>query len=412
MDSVSTESSVRFISTLLLFLGVTMIMPADSTAGDGNANAYASWENGPPSSADYFPIAVWLQSPSNAARYQEAGINLYVGLWKGPTEEQLDALRHAEMPVICSQNAVGLAHSSDPIIIGWMHGDEPDNAQSIVDPETGKRSYGGPVPPPRIVEDYQRLKQKEPTRPVLLNLGQGVANDEWRGRGSGAHISDYLTYVQGADVVSFDVYPVVGIRKPDGENYLWYVAKGVSRLAEWTQGNKILWNCIECTHISNPDKKATPHQVRAEAWMSLIHGSTGLIWFVHQFQPQFREAALLDDPEMLAAVTQINHQIHELAPVLNSPTVEGAASVSTSNPDVPVAIMVKRHAGATYLFSVGMRNGPTTAAFGLTDIPDATSVQVLGENRQLRLQDGQFIDSFAPYDVHLYRIGATPAGTE
>src|ERR1044071_3172543 len=35
--------------------------------------------------SDRFPIAVWLQSPSNAARYQAAGVNLYVGLWKGPT---------------------------------------------------------------------------------------------------------------------------------------------------------------------------------------------------------------------------------------------------------------------------------------------------------------------------------------
>jgi hypothetical protein len=34
--------------------------------------------------------------------------------------------------------------------------------------------------------------------------------------------------------------------------------------------------------------------------MSLIRGSRGLIYFVHQFKPTFREAALLDDPEMLA----------------------------------------------------------------------------------------------------------------
>ncbi len=33
-----------------------------------------------------FPIAVWLQSPSRAAEYKAIGINLYVGLWRGPTE--------------------------------------------------------------------------------------------------------------------------------------------------------------------------------------------------------------------------------------------------------------------------------------------------------------------------------------
>src|SRR4051812_37722183 len=68
----------------------------------------------------FFPLAVWLQNPSNAARYKAAGINLYVGLWRGPTEEQLAQLREQGMYVICSQNVAGLAHKDDPTIVGWM----------------------------------------------------------------------------------------------------------------------------------------------------------------------------------------------------------------------------------------------------------------------------------------------------
>jgi len=79
------------------------------------------------------PIAVWLQDPNQAGRYKEAGFNLYVALWNGPTEAQLKNLTAAGMPVICEQNRLALAHKDDPIIIGWMHGDEPDNAQEIVD---------------------------------------------------------------------------------------------------------------------------------------------------------------------------------------------------------------------------------------------------------------------------------------
>src|SRR5713101_6336670 len=85
--------------------------------------------------------------PSNARRFQAAGINLYVGLWKGPTEEQLAALKAAGMPVICEQNAVGLKHNEDRTIVGWMHGDEPDNAQELPD----KKGYGPPIPPQKIV---------------------------------------------------------------------------------------------------------------------------------------------------------------------------------------------------------------------------------------------------------------------
>lgn len=390
------------LSIITWTLGFSFVLLA-GVQPEIEGNAYTRWKNGPPSDPSYFPIAVWLQQPKNARKYKAAGINLYVGLWRGPTEEQLAELTEAGMPVICSQSKVGLANRDNPIIVGWMHGDEPDNAQSIIDPVTKERSYGGPVPPPEIVEDYEKYRAAEPTRPIMLNLGQGVANDEWRGRGSGAHIDDYLTYVKGCDIVSFDVYPVVGIRKPDGENYLWYVPKGVSRLAKWTGGDKIIWNCIECTHINNEKAKATPHQVKAEVWMSLIHGSMGLIYFVHEWKPKVTDSALLNDPEMLAAVTVINNQIHELAPVLNSPTIKDGATVESSSEEVPIAIMVKRHDGATYVFAVGMRNAPAKGAFHISGLPETSTIEVIGEERSISVKNGKFEDDFEAYDVHLYR---------
>ena len=53
-------------------------------AGDVRAQSpYAQWKNGPSTNADYFPIGVWVQNPKNAERYKAAGINLFVGLWRG-----------------------------------------------------------------------------------------------------------------------------------------------------------------------------------------------------------------------------------------------------------------------------------------------------------------------------------------
>jgi hypothetical protein len=88
------------------------------------------WVNGLPDDPGYFPIAVWLQDPNDAATYKEGGINLYIGLWQGPTEDQLSFLRAAGMPVMCSQNSVGMDHVNDSIIVGWTQQDEPDNAQA------------------------------------------------------------------------------------------------------------------------------------------------------------------------------------------------------------------------------------------------------------------------------------------
>ncbi|MCL4790181.1 MAG: hypothetical protein KJ070_25940, partial [Verrucomicrobia bacterium] len=234
--------------------------------------------------------------------------------------------------MICDQNEVARRHLSDTNIIAWMHGDEPDNAQSLGE----GRGWGTPIPPAKIVGDYHRMRAADPSRPVLLNLGQGVAWDGWYGRGVRSnHPEDYPEYLKGCDIASFDIYPAVHDRKEVAGN-LWFVARGVERLVQWTEGKKPVWNCIECTHISNPDRQATPHEVRAEVWMSLIHGSRGLIYFVHQFKPQFIEAALLADPEMLSAVTALNQQIRALAPVLNSPTLANAVNVNSANEAVPV----------------------------------------------------------------------------
>jgi hypothetical protein len=396
--------------TLLLMLIASLAWNHPATARDQVAPETAQGPSeikGPLADPTFFPIAVWLQDPRQAEKYKEVGINLYVALWRGPTEEQLTTLKAAGMPVICHQNKVGLAHKNDPIIAGWMHGDEPDNAQEIVDRSTGRRHYGPPIPPARIVADYQAIRGRDPTRPVMLNLGQGVANDDWKGRGPGASLDDYPKYVKGADIVSFDVYPVAGLDRSDGGELLWYVAKGVDRLIKWTAGKQTVWNCIECTHISNPRAKASPHQVRAEVWMSLVHGSRGLIYFVHQFKPNFNEHALLDDPEMRTAVTTINRQIQVLAPVLNSPSLSEVVTVRSSRADVPIDVMTKRQGETTYIFAVGMRNAATKGTFEVKGLPAHVTANVLGESRRIKLENGRFDDDFQSYDVHLYAISAS-----
>lgn len=348
-------------------------------------------------SADFFPIAVWLQQPRNAPQYKAIGINTYVGLWNGPTQQQLDDLEQAGMRVICHQNEVGLRNRNKKHILAWMHGDEPDNAQSL---GQGK-GWGPPIPPARIVEDYRRMKQADPSRPVLLNLGQGVAWDRWHGRGVRSnHPEDYPEYLKGCDIASFDIYPVTH-DNPEVAGNLWFVARGVQRLVEWTGGGKPVWACIETTHISNPAKRPTPAQVKSEVWITITHGATGIIYFAHEFKPQFIEAGLLAHPDIAQTVKQINAQITELAPVLNSATLKDVATVSSPT---PIATLCKKHDNATYVFAVAMRDTPATATFAIPGLNSPAKVEVLGENRAIEAANGRFSDQFAGYGVHLYRI--------
>ena len=381
------------------------------------SSVYAKWQNGPSRDVDFFPIAVWLQDSRNASKYRQLDINLYVGLWAGPTEQQIAELKRHGMPVICEQNGYARQHLDEKTIVGWMHGDEPDNAQSL---GNGK-GYGPPIPPENIIQDYQKIRANDPSRPVLLNLGQGVAWDGWYGRGvRTGHPEDYPQYVQGGDIVSFDIYPAVHDR-PAVAGKLWYVAHGVQRLRSWAGRDRITWNCIECTRISNTKIKPTPQQVKAEVWMSIIHGSQGLIYFCHQFQPRFIEAGLLADEEMARCVGDINRQIHSLAAVINSPTLPDAVTVTCQPADVApdmgerlgaagIAAALKKSRGSTYLFTVRMEDRPAKGTFQIAGLPGEATVRVLGEGRTLTARDGRFEDDFEAHAVHLYEVAGSQRG--
>ena len=411
MNGTDFFRTIVVLVAAVLLCGAWAGLSADPGVGRAaETSAYAAWTNGPGKDPGFFPIAVWLQDPKNAAKYKAIGVNLYVALWRGPNQEQIAELKKQGIGVICAQNRWALEHLDEPAIVGWMHGDEPDNAQSL----PGGKGYGPPIPPGKIVEDYRKIKAKDPTRPVMLNLGQGVAWDGWYGRGVRTnHPEDYPEYARGGDIISFDIYPAVHDR-PVVAGKLWYVPYGVQRLRQWTKGEKVVWDCIECTRIGNVKVKPTPAQVKAEVWMSIVHGSQGLIYFCHQFKPSFIEAGLLADEEMAKAVGAINRQIHELGAVINSPSVPEAVAVKAEEAEVsaervkllpggPIATMVKRHGGATYIFAVRMDPGPAKATFQVRGVAGKAEVEVLGEGRRIAAEDGRFVDEFGPYEVHLYK---------
>lgn len=384
---------------------------------EGGPAYYTKWSNGPSSSVNFFPIAVWLQNPEreSSIEYKSMGINTYIGLHNGPTEAQLVAV--ANMPVVtyCDQNTVGINSANNGVIKAWTHIDEPDNAV------TGTQI---PVLTDTIVARYNKMKSKDNTRPVFLNLGQGVACDAWYGRGDRTrHPEDYAEYAKGADILSFDVYPMNVFPPLDSDaswkktfknevnQKPWFVATGVDRLRQWANYSKPVWSSIECTNINgNPAYALTSSIVKAEVWMALIHGARGILYFCHQITP-FVEAGVLANIEMRDMISSINAQITSLAKVLNTQSVANGFTVGSSNSEVIVDAMLKRFEGNTYLFGVSMRPGTTEATFALNNFSGTTTIEVVGENRSLTFTNGIFKDTFTDYEVHIYKVDHSTTST-
>ena len=330
---------------------------ATNRAGTGYGDQRNFTTSGNLIATDFFPIAVWLQSPSNAIAYKDIGINMFVGLWNELDQIQLNKLRNVNIKVICSQNSFGLNNVNDTIIYGWMHGDEPDNAQW----NAATKEYDPCIDPSVIINSYNIIKQNDPSRPVYLNLGQGVAYTNYVGRGACRNNTEMYKvsnngYLKGCDIGSFDIYPVNNSDSETSGN-LWYVAKGIDNLLNWSGNSIPVWCWIECTQIrAESSGKPSPSDVKSEVWMALIHGAKGFGYFCHSWYPAFDESALLHDPEMLQAVKAINTWVASLAHLLNSPNTADYATVNSSNTLVPVDFMTKNSGEENYIFAEGLMN--------------------------------------------------------
>jgi hypothetical protein len=367
---------------------------------------YAKWSRGVPTDPSFFPIAVWLQGSWHANELHDLGINIYVGNNAGTdamASTDLATLKKLGMYAIVGQDSVGLANIDDRTIVGWwMSPDEPDNAQ----PASGG-GYGPALDPSTLVTEYNSYRSKDPTRPMYLGLGQGVAFDAWEGRGSNAPPES--GYVTASDIIDFDIYPYnncggdANVQMTCGE--FWLNATGIDRLLKWSDRNQAVWTDIETTIISaGTTTGPTPAQTNSETWLSIIHGANGIAYFIHTWQPSFREDGIFADTTMVTAVTALNQEIMSLAPVLNSATLPNLVHVASSNSAAPIDTLVKAHDGSLYVFAAISRKGSATGTFTLSGVRGSGSAKVVSENRSVDVKSGVFIDDFAENGVHIYQL--------
>ncbi len=365
---------------------------------------YAGWSKGVPADPGFFPIAVWLQQSFHAAELAGIGVNVYVGNNAGTDPlmaSDLATLKANGIYAIIGQDSVGLASIDDPTVVGWwMSPDEPDNAQS-----DGQGGYGPPVDPSVLVTQYAAYKAADPTRPVFLGLGQGVAYDGWEGRGSNAPPESQ--YVPASDIIAFDIYPYNNCGGDPNEQVtcgqFWLNASGVDRLHQWSGRSQAVWTDFETTVIgAGTTSGPTPAETVSEVWLALIHGANGVLYFIDSWNPSFREDAIFETPAMVTAVTALDAQIKALAPELNSATLPGLVEVSSMNAAVPVDTMVKAHGTSLYVFSAVSRAGTTTGSFVVKGMTGNGVAKVVGEGRTIDVVAGKFSDAFAANAVHIY----------
>lgn len=152
-------------------------------------------------------------------------------------------------------------------------------------------------------------------------------------------------------------------------------------------------------------------QVYSEAWMNVIHGAKGIIWFQY-----FNPATI-----RWAAMKKFADQIKVLAPVVLGPapvrTVTDTANTALNRVDT----MIREKDGAVYVFAArvtepdpidgakytGVEPEFITVSFTISGLTGSTAATVVDEVHTHAVTDGKFTDTFAKNAVHIYKIAGT-----
>ena len=367
---------------------------------DGGLSYYGRFANPLPTSPSYFPIGVWgayNQTAANLNLDAAVGINTYVwvGCDSGSMGWCLGNIRaDGRFKVIQEYNA-GSGVGSETA--GWNLGDEIDMTQG-----------SGACP---------TLAQREATLPEdgrlrYSNFGKGVLI--WGQLGYSGH--NDLTgscFINSVDIASTDLYwhtdPWERSHAQSGNSwgYGWSMERQ-RRLDALDGDRQPQWGFVEVGKPFTDNQNGggdtiTPAQARGAVWHTLIAGARGIIYFQHSFDgPCPTHHALREQKACLKpmqdAIGDLNVQIKQLAPVLNSQFADGYATGPNT-----LRLMSKRtNDGEFYVFAASATN---TGQQPSITVKSGTSAEVVGENRTVPITNGVISDSFANGDaVHIYRI--------
>lgn len=343
----------------------------------------------------FFPIMSWLQSPRTYGNLKAMGFNTFVGIWKRPAQEHCDLAKAAGGYAMCAFDTSVKGHSA---LLMYTHGDEPDMGIHQGKPRESAKS---------IVKLYKESKLVDSTRPIFMNLtGWFIDDVEWSKTPVKADRDAYYELVtQGADVMCFDIYPIYQRNRDDK---LMWVADGVSQMRSYAGEGKPVFAWIETSKGSKwiryeNQKDVFPHVMRAEVWMAIMRGATGIGYFTHAWRPttvDFRPSMA-----MQGELKRTNEQITRLSGVILSPTVTEGLKISWSN-GIYGEVVGRRYDGGLYLFAsnLDMKQRVGEARIDVAGLKKGQEIEVIDEGRKITAENGGFVDVFGELEVHIYKI--------
>lgn len=160
------------------------------------------------------------------------------------------------------------------------------------------------------------------------------------------------------------------------------------------EGGKPCWFFIVSDNMTLHHRNPTYAEQVAQSWGCICAGCSGLVWYIGMPNTEGTWRAMVD----------VNREAQQLAPVILSEELCEAAACS--HPKKKIRHITRTLGGKWHVLSCNIDATPQNGVtFALPEgAPRTGEVEVLFENRTIRLADGKFTDDYPAHMRHLYRI--------
>ncbi len=366
-------------------------------------------------SVSFLPRCIYHAIPGSFQGIRAAGFNCAHTYEQYGITEVIGEMRAAGLQLLKhwpTDEEVG-RFKSDPNILGWYLDEEPTHHTYLEMTKSGNRTLIG--------ERYQAylarraaIKAIDPHHPVFpLESG-------WIPPGMQSWWERWNT---AGDVAAYDHYPLE-LHTTEIERF----ANQVSLAVRINRETKPIWLAVQA-YRSNEATLPTPDQLRGMVFTGLIHGATGIIYFVYDswvtrawdvvgiapatpvshgvHHPATPDEAR-ESRALWAGTRDLNAELHRLTPQLLSPTATVSYTVTVAGPSrtrSPIRTMLKQRDGVYTLFACNIEKVSLGARF---DFPASiASVQRLnpdGSTTPIIPRASSFSDSVGGFGARVYEI--------
>jgi len=258
-----------------------------------------------------------------------------------------------------------------PALLGWYMGDEIEACPAL---------------PQRMLDLYRIIADEDPFHPCILlnNTVEGM-----------------VRYAHTCDILMPDPYPLFDNTgfAARGLSYSATFLKEIPRLDRGRLGSWLTPEGFNYGDYGQPGGRAPElHELRAQCLLSIIHGSTGMVWYTY--------GNSLAYPQTSAGVPYVHREYEALRRFALAPQSRRTVALAAGGPDIVASHHVLD--GAHLVVAVNMGRQKRPLALTLPAGAPA-SWHVFAEDRALEAAGGTLRDEIEPFHGRVYTSDASLA---